>query len=86
MAKYRLLVASFIARSPGQPDELLGAGTEIEFEGIPGSGLELVSGKPADELAELRKKATAQKLKFDDKATVSDLRKLLKDKAVATVG
>lgn len=39
LPKYTLMRRSFIPRAPGEPCEMLAAGTEITFEGKPGSNL-----------------------------------------------
>lgn len=86
MARYKLLAKSFIPRAPGQEAVLLPAGTEIEFEGNPGSNLELVKGEKApDPLVALRRKAKSLGVKHDDKTSAEDLDKAIKEAAAKKV-
>lgn len=87
MAKYKLLLSSYIPRKPGGQPERLPVGAEIEFDGVPGSNLELVSGKPKDEREELVRKAKSMRVKGVDfdKASIADLRKAIKEKASSSI-
>lgn len=58
MPRYRLKRSVYIALGPGQPPQLLPAGAEIEFGGVPGSALD-----PLDEAAEKAVKERASKPK-----------------------
>jgi hypothetical protein len=85
MAKYKLLADSYIPRAPNLQPERLKKGTEIEFDGVPGSNLHLISGKRAEEIEGLRRKAKSLRIKFDDKTTADDLREAIKRKAATAI-
>lgn len=87
MAKYKLLLSSYIPRKPGGQPERLPVGAEIEFDGVPGSNLELIegSGKPMDERDNLLRKAKSMRVKVPEKATNDEIREAIKKAAAAKV-
>lgn len=85
MARYKVLVPSYIPRAPGTPPERLKAGEEIEFDGVPGTNLELISGKPKDERENLLRKAKSLHVKVPEKATDEEIRELIKKAAASKV-
>lgn len=87
MAKYKLLVPSYIPRQPNAQPERLPAGAVIEYDGVPGSNLELIegSGKPMDERENLLRKAKSLRVKVPEKASTDEIRELIKKAAAAKV-
>ena len=70
MPRYRVLVKSFINNTIIDPDTMSEAECIVEYDGKPGSNLELVSGKPAavevaEEAEAKPQKGFARKAKAD---------------------